>query len=144
MGALEAKFWRLLCETLSRPDLVALQFATGDEGARVRDELAAIFASRTRDAWCARFENVDCCVTPVLTFEEALADPQFVARGMTLRRPDGTRQYAPPFSLSPSSFAVLRDAPRHGEHTDEVLREAGLDARAIETLVRERAVARAS
>jgi alpha-methylacyl-CoA racemase len=144
VGALEAKFWRLLCETLSRPDLVALQFATGAEGARARNELAAIFASRTRDAWCTRFENVDCCVTPVLTFEEALADPQFAARGTTLRRPDGARQYAPPFRLSPSSFAVLRDAPRHGEHTDEVLREAGLDARAIDALVRERVVVRAS
>ena len=135
VGALEAKFWRLLCETLSRPDLVAQQFATGDEGARVREELAAIFASRTRDEWCARFASVDCCVTPVLTFEEALADPQFAAGGMTLRRPDGTRQYAPPFRLSPSSFAVLRDAPRQGEHSGEVLREAGYDDLAIDALI---------
>ena len=143
VGALEAKFWRLLCETIARPDLVELQFATGDEGTRVRNEIAAIFASRQRDEWCERFAHVDCCVTPVLTYEEALADPQFTARGMTLRRPDGARQYAPPFKLSPASFNVVRDAPRHGQHTDEVLREAGFDARAIDALVHERAVMRA-
>jgi alpha-methylacyl-CoA racemase len=144
VGALESKFWRTLCDTLGRPDLIPLQFATGDEGARARATLAAIFMAETRDAWCARFAPADCCVTPVLSFAEALADPQFAARGMTLRGPDGTRQYAPPFKTSPSSFAVVRDAPRHGEHTDEVLREAGFDARTIDTLVRERVVKRAS
>ena len=144
VGALEAKFWRTLCDALERPDLVPLQFATGAEGNRVRGALEAIFATATLAHWRARLEHRDCCVTPVLTFEEALADPQFVARGMTLRAGDGTRQYAPPFTLSPSSFAVVRDAPRHGEHTDEVLREAGFDARAIDALVRERAVSRAS
>jgi crotonobetainyl-CoA:carnitine CoA-transferase CaiB-like acyl-CoA transferase len=121
-----------------------LQFATGVEGERVRGALEAIFATATLAQWRERLEHLDCCVTPVLTFEEALADPQFVARGMTLRAGDGTRQYAPPFTLSPSSFAVVRDAPRQGEHTDEVLREAGFDARTIDALVRERAVSRAS
>jgi len=144
VGALEAKFWRTLCDTLGRPDLAPLQFATGVDGERVRGALEAIFATATLAQWRERLEHRDCCVTPVLTFEEALADPQFVARGMTLRAGDGTRQYAPPFTLSPSSFAVVRDAPRQGEHTVEVLREAGFDARAIDALVRERAVIRAS
>jgi crotonobetainyl-CoA:carnitine CoA-transferase CaiB-like acyl-CoA transferase len=144
VGALEAKFWRALCEALQRPDLVPLQFATGAEGERVCGALAAIFASATLAQWRERLEHVDCCVTPVLTFAEALADPQFAARGMVLRSNDGTRQYAPPFKLSPPSFAVVREAPRHGEHTDEVLREAGFDATAIDALVRERAVTRAS
>ena len=144
VGALETKFWRTLCELLGRPDLVPLQFATGTQGERVRGTLEAIFATATLAQWRERLEHADCCATPVLTFEEALADPQFGARGMTLRGADGTRQYAPPFQLSPPSFAVVRDAPRHGEHTEEVLREAGFDAGAIDALLRERAVSRAS
>ncbi len=144
VGALEAKFWRTLCDAIERPDLVPLQFATGAEGERVRGALEAIFATATLAQWRERLEHLDCCVTPVLTFEEALADPQFAARGMTLRAADGARQYAPPFTLSPSSFALVREAPRQGEHTDEVLREAGFDIRAIDALVRERAVSRAS
>jgi crotonobetainyl-CoA:carnitine CoA-transferase CaiB-like acyl-CoA transferase len=144
VGALEAKFWRTLCEALQRPDLVPLQFAAGAEGERVRAALEAIFATEPLARWRERLERLDCCVTPVLTFEEALADPQFAARGVVLRREDGPRQYAPPFRLSPPSFAIVREAPRHGQHTDEVLREAGLDAAAIDALVRERAVTRAS
>ena len=87
-----------------------------------------------------RLASVDCCVTPVLTFDEALADPQFAARGMIVQRPDGSRQYAPPFKLSPDTFEVARDAPVHGEHTREVLREAGYGDDAIDALLRERAV----
>ena len=144
VGALEEKFWRTLCEALQRPDLIPLQFATGTDGARVRIALEEIFASATLAAWRERLEPIDACVTPVLTFEEALADPQFTARGMTLRDGDGTRQYAPPFKWSPSSFVVHRGAPRLGEHSDEVLREAGFDAHAIDALVQEGAIARAS
>jgi crotonobetainyl-CoA:carnitine CoA-transferase CaiB-like acyl-CoA transferase len=135
VGALEAKFWRALCDTLGRPDLVPLQFATGAEGAGARRTLEAIFATATRDEWAARFGNVDCCVTPVLDFAEALADPQFSARGMVIRAANGARQYAPPFALSPPAFAVTRDAPRQGEHTREVLREAGYADAAIDELV---------
>ena len=72
------------------------------------------------------------------------ARPFLIAFNVVLRSNDGTRQYAPPFKLSPPSFAVVREAPRHGEHTDELLREAGFDATAIDALVRERAVTRAS
>ena len=39
VGALEDKFWRALCAAIARPDLVAGQFAVGDEGLRVRREL---------------------------------------------------------------------------------------------------------
>jgi crotonobetainyl-CoA:carnitine CoA-transferase CaiB-like acyl-CoA transferase len=141
VGALEAKFWNALCATLERPDLVPLQFAMGASGERVRGELAAIFGAAPLAHWCSRFAGVDCCVTPVLTFDEALADPQFAAREMVVRRPDGSRQYAPPFKLSPRAFVVTRDAPKHGEHTRDVLREAGYDDGAIDALFASRAVA---
>jgi alpha-methylacyl-CoA racemase len=135
VGALEAKFWRLLCDALARPDLVPLQFAVGDEGERVRAALAAIFRTQTRDDWCARLAGVDCCVTPVLAFDEALADPQFAARGVVQRRPDGSRQYAPPFTFAPSAFSIARDAPAQGEHSRDVLREAGYPDAAIDALI---------
>ena len=140
VGALESKFWRALCEALERPDLVPLQLARGPEGERARETLARIFAAGTLAEWVNRLANVDCCVTPVLTFDEALADPQFAARGMIVQRPDGSRQYAPPFKLSPDAFDVACDAPMQGEHTREVLREAGYGDDAIDALLRERAV----
>ena len=144
VGALEPKFWHALCTAVDRPDLLAGQFATGAQGARVRETLAGIFAQQTRAQWCERLASVDCCVTPVLTFADALADPQFAARGMVVERPDGSRQYAPPFALSPETFSVARDAPRQGEHTREVLREAGYADDAIDALIASGVVTSAS
>ena len=135
VGALEAKFWTALCGALGRRDLVASQFARGDEGARVREELERIFAGAPLAAWVERLGAVDCCVTPIATLDEALADSQFGAREMVLTRHDGSRAYAPPFKVSNNAFAEMREAPRQGEHSAEILREAGYDDSTIATLV---------
>jgi len=134
VGALEDKFWRRLCTTLGREDLAASGLSTGDEGRRVRRELEAIFATRRLAHWQRVFADVDCCVTPVLTLDEALVDAQFAARGMVVEA-DGIRQYAPPFRIEGVPCDVRHGAPAQGEHSVELLREAGLDAAAIEGLV---------
>jgi crotonobetainyl-CoA:carnitine CoA-transferase CaiB-like acyl-CoA transferase len=134
VGALEEKFWKALCVALARPDLVAGQFALDAEGARVRGELERIFTGATLAAWTERLAGVDCCVTPIATLDEALADPQFAAREMVLARADGSREYAPPFKLDGHRFEVTREAPAQGEHSAEILREAGYDDAAIGAL----------
>ena len=135
VGALEDKFWRAVCTTIGRPDLVAGHLAAGDEGARVRAELDAVFGARTLAEWVERFEGADACVTPVATLDEALADPQFAARGMVVADEAGARSYAPPWALSEHAFRVRRAAPAQGEHTIEVLREAGLGGGEIEAML---------
>lgn len=144
VGALEAKFWRALCEALGRDDLIPGQFATGDDGARVRCELETLFAADTLAGWTARLAHVDCCVSPVLAFEEALADAQFRARGMVVSGADGARQYAPPFRLDPPAVPATRDAPRQGENSREVLAEAGIGATAVDALIADGVVSAAS
>ncbi len=135
VGALEDKFWKALCAALERPDLVAGQFAQGEDGARVRGELERVFAAAPLAAWVDRLAAVDCCVTPIATLSEALADPQFTAREMVVTRPDGSREYAPPFKLSGHRVDLTREAPAQGEHGAEILREAGYDDAAIDALV---------
>jgi len=135
VGALEEKFWKALCDAIARPDLVAGQFALGDEGDRVRGELERLFGAATLAEWSDKLATVDCCVTPVATLDEAMDDAQFVARGMVSMRADGSRQFAPPFKVSGYRFAAAREAPRQGEHGAGILREAGYDAAAIDALV---------
>ncbi|HKE42259.1 MAG TPA: CaiB/BaiF CoA-transferase family protein [Casimicrobiaceae bacterium] len=134
VGALEEKFWHELCDLLERPHLRAKQFATGPDGETVRSEIASLFATRTQREWVERFAGADCCVTPVLALEEALANEQFRARGMIVESPRGCRQYASPFKLSDHRFEIRRDAPAQGEHTEEVLREAGFTSAEIAAL----------
>jgi len=84
------------------------------------------------------FEGRDCCVSPVLRMEEAVHDPQHVARGMFVTAPHPLAgevlQMAPPLRLSDLDFAVRRPAPASGEHSREVLREAGYDEARIAAL----------
>ncbi|SBT09919.1 L-carnitine dehydratase/bile acid-inducible protein F [Candidatus Accumulibacter aalborgensis] len=125
VAPLEQKFWCLFCDALGRPDWKALHGARGAAAAALRHELEMVFASRSQADWQDVFAGVDCCVTPVLTVAEALEHPQFIARGMTVSA-DGVTQYAPPVKLSGWVFAVERAAPSPGEHSEEILREAGL------------------
>jgi len=125
VGALEDKFWRLLCATVGREDLAGGGLARGVEGEWIRRELAAVFAGAPLARWTRMFADVDCCVTPVQTLEEALVDPQVVAREMVITDGDGRRQYAPPYKLSDADAPVAGPSPAQGEHTWAVLREAG-------------------
>ena len=72
VGALEPKFFGRLAELLGRPELADRQYDEDQQA--LADELAAIFASRSRDAWLAHFGDEDVCVGPVFTREEAAAE----------------------------------------------------------------------
>ena len=50
--------------------------------APLRLALAALFRTRTRDAWAKLLADGDACVTPVLTLQEALENEQLRARGL--------------------------------------------------------------
>lgn len=125
VGALEWKFWERVCEVLKRPDLKDCHWENRTRDATWgKEQTAAIFASQPQSHWITQFSGVDCCVTPVLTLQDSLSDPQVVARDM-VSRAGGTLQFAPPLKMSEYEFSVDRPFPEAGQHTDEILREAG-------------------
>lgn len=124
LGALEEKFWTAFCNEIGRHEWRG-QPEDPETRRRIRHELAELFGSRPLEQWVERFENVDCCLSPVLTLEEAMRDPQLTARGMFVR--DGKRSdYAFPIRFDPP-VAPRRScrAPSLGEHTREILEEIG-------------------
>ncbi len=133
VGALERKFWELLCDTIGRPELKPFHLAFGAKGEKAKQELAAVFASQTQSHWIAEFAEVDCCVTPVLTIAEALDNEQLQARGMVVEA-DGMPQFAPPWKLSEYEFTIDRGAPAQGQHSEDILREAGYSGEAVAKL----------
>jgi len=144
VAALERKFWDAFCEVLGRPDLKPFHLAEGEEAEKAKREIAALFADKPGAHWNRLFEGADCCVTPVLTLEEALQNPQFLARGMvvkTFHPVDGAvTQFALPMKMSELAFAIRRPAPMPGEHSPEILRDAGFSGEEIAALLASGAV----
>ena len=56
---------------------------------RLREELATIFAGRTRDEWEQRLAGLEVCCEPVLELDEVAAHPQIAARGLVREFPTG-------------------------------------------------------
>ena len=62
--------------------------------APLKAKLTALFASRTRDEWCALMEMTDVCFAPVLSMADAPSHPHNAARG-TFIEVGGVMQPAP-------------------------------------------------
>ncbi|WP_244815261.1 CaiB/BaiF CoA-transferase family protein [Caballeronia sp. Lep1P3] len=123
VGALEPKFYRLLREKLGLADDPAFDRPYDPENwPALRERLAGIFATRSRDEWCRLLEGTDVCFAPVLTPDEAASHPHMRARGVYSRE-HGILQptAAPRFSATPAQAPGA--IPRRGEHTEAVLRD---------------------
>jgi crotonobetainyl-CoA:carnitine CoA-transferase CaiB-like acyl-CoA transferase len=128
LGALEPKFFGAFCEAAGRPELAPRQLEDGGRGPRA--ELEALFAARTRDEWAELAARHDVCLAPVLEGDEPTRDPHLAARGafVDVRLPRSGRTMP-----TPGTPIRVRGVPRPpalpgpdaGEHTDEVLLEAG-------------------
>ncbi len=130
LGALEPVFFERFCAAAGRPELAAHQFDDGGRGPV--EELAALFAARTRDAWAELGRREDVCLTPVLEGDEPLQQAQFLERGVfgTVATPwEGAELPAlrTPVRLDGESMP-LAPAPPLGEGTDEMLASAGFTA----------------
>jgi alpha-methylacyl-CoA racemase len=71
VGALEQKFWDVLCDAIAKPHLKPLRQSEGIVAMRVRKELSDYFSEQALAYWIDFFAPIDCCVTPVLTLAEA-------------------------------------------------------------------------
>ena len=139
VGALEPQFWKTLCEALEVPDLVGQQFGPPEEQEAVARRLQEVFEGETRDEWVERLAGLEACVGPVNDVGEAAADPQVVHRGL-VAEVDGVPLGPGPAVGLPGARRAMRPAPGLGEHTDEVLAEAGLTPEEISELRSEGAV----
>ncbi|WP_045557815.1 CaiB/BaiF CoA transferase family protein [Streptomyces sp. FxanaA7] len=119
VGALEPKFYAELLAVLGLDEDPAVQHdRTG--WPRLRERLAAAFASRTQDEWAKAFSTSDACVAPVLSLREASNHPHIRARGTLVER-DGVLQPAPAPRFSATPTALGSPPPVPGRHTADVL-----------------------
>ena len=93
----------------------------------LKDRVAKIFKTKTREEWCKLMEGSEVCFAPVLSMQEAPSHPHNRQRG-TFVEVDGVVQPAPAPRFSRTPSAIQRPPATPGEHTDEALRDWGLSA----------------
>jgi crotonobetainyl-CoA:carnitine CoA-transferase CaiB-like acyl-CoA transferase len=136
-GALEQKFWAAWCKGTEREDLIPHQFDA--PGSDAHAQAQEVFRSRTREEWKAFNDEHDCCIEPILDMDEVLESDQIREREMVVsyEQPQlgEVRQLGFPIKMSRTPASIHRHAPALGEHTAEVLGEAGLSEDEVAALI---------
>ncbi|MFT4229551.1 MAG: CaiB/BaiF CoA-transferase family protein [Microbacterium sp.] len=89
VGALEDKFFAELADILGLDADDRRDRQDPRNWPRLRERIAAIVATRTRDEWAAATRGTDACLSPVLSLAEAAGDAQVAARGLLVETEGG-------------------------------------------------------
>ena len=149
LGAANNKLFGRLCTLLGHPEWMdAPDFVDDTNRVRNRDALVRLIESvtvgRPRDHWLAELEANDIPCGPINDYSQVFANPQVTAREMVIEGSHPvlgtTRTLGSPIKLSTTPPDPTRRAPLLGEHTSEVLSEAGFTESEIARLRELRAV----
>lgn len=151
-GANQAN-WERICEVLGHPEWRAdPRFASNSERMAHLDELVqlinAVVRTRSRAEWQAAFDAAGVPAGPVHSIGEALSHPQTLARGMVVEtvhpQAGPTRGVGCPIHFSATPTPASTPAPLLGQHTRELLREAGYGDAQIDALIDDGVVAQSA
>ncbi len=70
VGALEVKFWNNLCDVVNKPEWKRDNQIALMNQVFPKDEVEALFRTKSRDEWMEIFQGKDVCVAPVLEVAE--------------------------------------------------------------------------
>lgn len=137
----EERYWPLLCDCLERPELTQdPRFLTKPDrqanSPALFEELQSAFHRHDRDHWQRVLHAGGIVFEVVATPEDVAADRQAAVNGTWSQMPDepAVRTVSTPFSIESLDKAPLRSAPAFGQHTEELLAEAGFSSAQISQL----------
>ena len=138
------KQWKAFLEMIGKPQLIAdARFATQEGRSRNYDVAYGLMVeemrTRSTDEWIAALEAADIPVQRMNSLTDVVEDPHLAAIGYfrSIEHPSEGRikSMAVPSEWTESKPGYRRHAPRFGEHTREVLAEAGYSAAQIDELI---------
>jgi crotonobetainyl-CoA:carnitine CoA-transferase CaiB-like acyl-CoA transferase len=150
IGGANQKNWESLCDALGHPEWKDdARFRTNaDRMKNLRalvDTMNDVLETRTRAEWLEVLDRAGVPAGPVHDMGEALSHPQVIARGMVVEvdhpKSGKSKALGCPVHFSRTPARVERAAPQLGEHTREILRDAGYDDAQIDDMVRDGTVA---
>jgi alpha-methylacyl-CoA racemase len=133
IGPVEQRFFQ---ELLVRLEIDPATFPGQFDRVRwpeMRERLASVFKSKTRDQWCEVMQGSDACFAPVLTLSEAPLHPHNRARD-TFIDIEGVIQPAPAPRFSRSKTSISHVPPIIGANADQALGDWGFDPQEIAAL----------
>jgi crotonobetainyl-CoA:carnitine CoA-transferase CaiB-like acyl-CoA transferase len=137
IGSIEPWFWSALCKELDLEEHIPQQM-NREKAPEIFEAMRAKFKEKSRDEWFEQLRQHDICVGPVYALDEVFDDPHTQARQMVveIEHPEFGKVkqvgVGPKFSETPGS--VRKTAPKRGEHTADLLRDAGYSEAEIEEL----------
>jgi len=120
IGSIEPQFYSELLRLTGLADEELPHQQDKSQWPAMKERIAAIFVSKTRDEWCEIMEGTDVCFAPVLSMQEAAQHPHNTQRN-TFIEVAGLTQPAPAPRFSSTVAEVQRPPSHAGQHTDEVL-----------------------
>ena len=113
VGAVEKRFYGELLERLGLAGADLPERNDRTRWSELRDRIASVFSTRTRDEWTSVFADSDACVTPVLDIDECMTHPLAAARNIFVPRDGATEPApAPRFSRTPGQIGGAPVDPR--------------------------------
>jgi alpha-methylacyl-CoA racemase len=133
VGAIEPQFYAALLQGLEIGEDELPSQWDRDQWSSVKQRLQGVFLTRTRDEWTEIFENVDACVTPVLSPTEATAHHYNTERDVFID--DGRPQPAPAPRFSRTPGAIGEPPRAAGSGTRVGLASWGVSQKRIDELL---------
>jgi alpha-methylacyl-CoA racemase len=145
LACAEPAFWENLCRVLEKEEFASYSNLLDEEKCKhILSTLKAIFKTKTRDEWFLLLEDKDVCVSKVYNIDEVFTDPHFIDRQMIVEVKHPTKgkvkQVGTAIKLSDTPGKVRAPIPYPGQHTKEILREAGYRTEIIDELHRTGAI----
>lgn len=144
LGAIETKFWENFCKFLKKEEWLSSQLALGEDGERIRKQIAAVMREKTRGEWLKMAAEHDMCMSPVNELKDLEKDPHLKSRRMIIeieqRKGHWLKGIGIPIKFSKSKPGEPKSAPRVGEDSIEILREIGYSADQISDLIKDEIV----
>jgi crotonobetainyl-CoA:carnitine CoA-transferase CaiB-like acyl-CoA transferase len=141
--------WRPFCDAAGRPELADdPRFAARADRVANRKELTALLeiaiAGRTVEEWMAALEPIDVLCAPINDYAQLVRHPAVQAAGMIVEqehpRAGRLTTMATAVKLEKTPGTIRTGAPALGEHSREILAEAGLAAAELDALAAERII----
>jgi len=137
------RIWERCCESLGKPEWATdPRYVNGDARSAHRDplnaEIEAVTRTNSTAHWVEALNAAGVPCGPIYRIDEVFADAQVQHVGIAQTLNGGNRgevaYVGQPINLSRTPSSIVTHPPAIGEHTDEVLRDLGLDATAIADL----------